>query len=254
MPDGGSDCCMTCWFNSTHEGKRGYLPDPHKLPVRCTIRDFDVESIAWTYCANHPHHTAAPVRLPIGPVLTCGSYPYDRMVLIPSPDSEEIRTMLLGLIESMPERYEERYRSRDTVGDAAVKQLGVFREPRAVPALRRILAFDPLALAEGADSDSTADRTRTVGLAAEALAAILGDEALPELLPRTQAGRAEADAMPEYDPFQDRLASVRAFAVRGLRHVSPAAASNALQAAVSDPHPWIQSIAEKLLAGEPVEE
>jgi hypothetical protein len=25
MPNGGSDCCGTCWFNSTHQGQVGYF-------------------------------------------------------------------------------------------------------------------------------------------------------------------------------------------------------------------------------------
>lgn len=254
MPDGGSDCCMTCWFNSTHEGRRGLFPEANDLPARCVIRDFPIDGIASTFCANHPNHTGTPLRLPLGPVLVCGSFPYDREVAIPSPDSEEIRLMLLGILESMPERPKQGYANGDKVGDTAVKQLGLFREPRAVPGLRRVLTFDPRTLAEGARPESSDDRTRTVGLAVEALAAIIGDEALPELLPRTQAGRAEADAMSAYDQFKDRLRFVRAFAVRGLRHVSPAAARDAILAAASDPHPWIKSMAEKLLAGEPVEE
>lgn len=42
MPNGGSDCCGTCWFNLKNKGEAGYdhVKDPE--PDRCAIRTIDI--------------------------------------------------------------------------------------------------------------------------------------------------------------------------------------------------------------------
>ena len=56
MPNGGSDCCGTCWFNRQNRGKSGYPRDGEdRDDAYCEIRDAAVENPFWTYCANHPH-------------------------------------------------------------------------------------------------------------------------------------------------------------------------------------------------------
>jgi hypothetical protein len=86
MPNGGSDCCGTCWFNSTHEGKAGIFDVPAGAEVRCVIRDLVIENPFWTYCVNHPHHNPDQINLPIGPVyVDAGGYPYRRQVWVESP-------------------------------------------------------------------------------------------------------------------------------------------------------------------------
>jgi len=38
MPNGGSDCCGTCWFNARNKGEAGYGHALATEPARCTIR------------------------------------------------------------------------------------------------------------------------------------------------------------------------------------------------------------------------
>ena len=56
MPNGGSDCCGTCWFNSKNSGEQGYQGSEKEGVVKCTIRNLEIPDPFWTYCANHPHH------------------------------------------------------------------------------------------------------------------------------------------------------------------------------------------------------
>ena len=64
MPNGGSDCCGTCWFNRRNRGEKGYnRADDIDVEALCEIRDVLIENPFWTYCANHPHRR--PQRDPI---------------------------------------------------------------------------------------------------------------------------------------------------------------------------------------------
>ena len=63
MPNGGSDCCGTCWFNSANEGKPGYREGPPPRKVRCTIRGLEIE-------------------VPIGPVYVTDDYPYKSVTVV----------------------------------------------------------------------------------------------------------------------------------------------------------------------------
>ena len=42
MPNGGSDCCGTCWFNQSLEGQRGSGNFNREIPSHCEIRDLDI--------------------------------------------------------------------------------------------------------------------------------------------------------------------------------------------------------------------
>jgi hypothetical protein len=84
MPNGGSDCCGTCWFNARNKGEAGYAHADDPEPKFCTIRGLAIENSFWTYCGNHPHpRTATGSRLgrcmwiptTIGP---CGNRPRTR--------------------------------------------------------------------------------------------------------------------------------------------------------------------------------
>ena len=99
MPNGGSDCCGTCWFNSANEGEAGYRKGPPQGEAHCTIRGLEIETPFWTYCANHPHHNPERVEVPIGPVYVWNDDANARRVLEKSPDTEEIRAELLNLLE-----------------------------------------------------------------------------------------------------------------------------------------------------------
>ena len=44
MPNGGSDCCGTCWFNLRNKGEVGYdHADDEDEPNYCIIRELDIE-------------------------------------------------------------------------------------------------------------------------------------------------------------------------------------------------------------------
>lgn len=141
MPNGGSDCCGTCWFLQSNQGERGYpdrwddLVSPH-----CEIRDEPIESPFWTYCANHPHRRSARDPIPIGPILVPGGQaPDERVAKKPSPDTEEIRLHLLRLLDGLHMTAEaDAYPTFPRVTDMVVWQLGEFREQRAVEMLRRL--------------------------------------------------------------------------------------------------------------------
>ena len=97
MPNGGSDCCGTCWFNRTNRGERDWLTHADRsLPPYCEIRNLAIEDPFYTYCANHPHRRPDRDPIPIGPVTRYdegreGTSPSPRYVWKPSPDSVEIR-------------------------------------------------------------------------------------------------------------------------------------------------------------------
>ena len=63
MPNGGSDCCGTCWFNSKNNGEQGYHGSEKEGVAICTIRNLEIPDPFWTYCANHPHHNQNKIDL-----------------------------------------------------------------------------------------------------------------------------------------------------------------------------------------------
>jgi len=52
MPNGRSDCCGTCWYNSNNDNEARYQPEASPAAL-CTLRNFDIPDPFWTYCANH---------------------------------------------------------------------------------------------------------------------------------------------------------------------------------------------------------
>lgn len=142
MPNGGSDCCGTCWFNRTNQGERDWqrFRDESVEPY-CDIRGQAIEIPFYTYCANHPHRRPDRDRIPIGPILRYAGdgMSNDREVWIESPDTEEIRLHLLGiLVEFFTAVVQDRYPIGPGIGEAVIRQLGEFREERALKALRWI--------------------------------------------------------------------------------------------------------------------
>jgi hypothetical protein len=148
MPNGGSDCCGTCWFNARNKGEVGYGHARDPEPNFCTIRKLPIANPFWTYCANHPHHSLDRDPVPIGPVFIAdGGFPYHRKPLHASPDTEEVRQHLFELLQAMEEEPKEEYPAGAYVNEAVVWQLGEFRERRALADLRRISSFLPEATA-----------------------------------------------------------------------------------------------------------
>ena len=142
MPNGGSDCCGTCWFNAKNKGQAGYNHVDDFESDFCTIRSLPIEDPFYTYCCNHPHRRPERDSIPIGPVFTGDSFG-NREFWKPSPDAEEIRRHLLILLDQMEEQPDSEYPIGIYADDLVVWQLGEFREPRAVERLRRIASFQP---------------------------------------------------------------------------------------------------------------
>jgi len=136
VPNGGSDCCGTCWFNRANEGGRGSASHNFRLPSYCEIRQLPIRNPFYTYCANHPYKRPDRDPIPIGPVLVnpSGGVDNDRVVWKRSPDSEAIRRHLLALVSQPPaSRRDEGYNYyTPPAAYTAVRQLVEFAEPRAV--------------------------------------------------------------------------------------------------------------------------
>lgn len=141
MPNGGSDCCGTCWFNRKNQGEAGYAHADDPGLDYCEIREIDIRNAFWTYCANHPHRSPWRDQTPIGPVLIDEGD--GRQIWLPTPDTEQVRQHLLDLAAGMQETPLEEYTIGVCRDELVIWQLGELREQRAVDLLQRIQAFDP---------------------------------------------------------------------------------------------------------------
>ena len=134
MPNGGSDCCGTCWFNGSNGGEAGYEHRDDSIAPNCEIRDVAIEDAFYTYCANHPQRRPDRDPIPIGPITRYAGdgMSNDRNVWLPSPDSEEIRQHLLEMLEDIAEHASvDRYPIGPGLAEVVIRQLGEFREGRA---------------------------------------------------------------------------------------------------------------------------
>ena len=139
MPNGGSDCCGTCWFNARNKGQAGYDHSKDSDPNFCTIRELIIEDAFWTYCGNHPHRRREKDPIPIGPVFKDDGN--GRRIWKLSPDTAEIRDHLLALAATICSAPDEEYPIGVYADELVVWQLGEFHEQRATPELRRIADF-----------------------------------------------------------------------------------------------------------------
>lgn len=100
MPNGGSDCCGTCWFNRANGGQAGSSNHNREIPSYCEIRQLAIDNPFYTYCANHPYRMQDRFAIPIGPVSVYAGdgWSNERKVWIEAPDTEEIRQSLLSLL------------------------------------------------------------------------------------------------------------------------------------------------------------
>lgn len=174
MPNGGSDCCGTCWFNAKNKGKAGYEHADDPESAFCLIRNIAIDDPFYTYCHNHPCHRPEQDQIPIGPVFT-GNSLGERQFWQPSPDTEEIRQHLLSLLNSkeyQPASKKYSYPESIYADEVVVWQLGEFREVRALPGVQQIADFNPLAYKSGSFARS---REELVKLAHEAITKIKGE-------------------------------------------------------------------------------
>ncbi len=165
MPNGGSDCCGTCWFRAKNKGHMGYEHAYDPESEFCTIRDLTLENPFYTYCGNHPYRRPERDSIPIGPVYI-GDSSGAREIWKPSPDTEEIRKHLLSLLSEISEPPRSEYPIGIYADEMIVWQLGEFKETRAVEHLERIVSFRP-----GSTETGPFGRTREdlVKIAREAL-------------------------------------------------------------------------------------
>ena len=141
MPNGGSDCCGTCWFNRANGGNAGYSHRDPSVEPHCEIRGVSIENPFYTYCANHPHRRPDRDPIPIGPITRYAGdgMTNERETWIPSPDSEEIRVHLLEILEELlAGASADRYPIGPSLAEAVISQLGEFREERADGNIRRV--------------------------------------------------------------------------------------------------------------------
>lgn len=157
MPNGGSDCCGTCWFNRANGGRAGSANHDHSISSFCQIRDVPIGDPFYTYCANHPYRRPDRDPIPIGPILRPGTITPDTPEIAPtildtgtgaparviwkrSPDTDEIRQHLLKLLADLErEATKDKYFPTPSMAATVIWQLGEFRESRAVPGLKRII-------------------------------------------------------------------------------------------------------------------
>lgn len=139
VPNGGPDCCGTCWYNNANivSGRRSTHPDQgHHF---CTIRQFAIEVPFWTYCFNHRDWSPVGEPIPVGPVYRFGHgpdgedgrYPVDEL-----PDSEQVRMNLLRILQDF---------SDGSMKESAIPMkvvldhLEALGERRAIPILEALL-------------------------------------------------------------------------------------------------------------------
>lgn len=135
MPNGGSDCCGTCWHNRSLGGKRGSSNFNRDIPSYCEIRELDIKNPFYTYCANHPYHRPQHDTIPIGPVYV----EMNRSIWKESPDTEEIRQHLLDIVRNPEEHVDEGYHFFSaSARDRAILQLLEWRDRRLISALEEL--------------------------------------------------------------------------------------------------------------------
>jgi tetratricopeptide (TPR) repeat protein len=253
MPNGGSDCCGTCWFNKNNNGKPGYHGSKKVSVARCTIRDIDIPNPFWTYCANHPHHTREKINLPLGPVyvaeLMDGFASYARKVWLNPPDNEKTRLKLLELLDSISGDIEQKYPSQTNLEEEIISQLMTLEEKRAVPGLLKITKLN-IEKYRYWDKDKVElimikNKAITVGQAIEALLKISGEKYLHEVSKFIYKGLDNSNE--RYDMRLDNFAIIRYHLVRGLQYVNNNESIELLKIAKNDLHDEVRKFAKEIL-------
>jgi hypothetical protein len=241
MPNGGSDCCGTCWFNSKNDGKPGYHGSNREGIVICQIRELEIEDPFYTYCINHPHHNPNRLKTPLGPVYS-GE---DRQILVESTDNEETRKSLLALLLKIEEIPTDEYPAGRALDEEVITQVGKLVEKRAIPSLKIIVNFNPLSQSKGKNPFNR-NRIITVGLAIETLAKLSKNEAIPKIERLIKLGIPNLN-FKNYDPKEDKFAPIRYHAARALKYCSDDKSIELLKLGMHDPHQEIKAFSKDIL-------
>lgn len=245
MPNGGSDCCGTCWFNSKNDGEPGYHGSKKPGPVRCIIRDIEPEDPFYTYCANHSHHNKSRIEVPLGPVYITE----ERKIWLLPPKSEEITVQLLQILDSITNEVQTRYPSPTDLEEVVISQLKDLKEERALPGLLKIVGMD-ISVFQDYDLDEhfiIRNKASIVGCATEALLFISGGTYLEKVDFFIDKGLEKFESG-DYDPAQDNFAVIRYHLVSGLRYCSQKEREDLLDIAKDDPNERVRRLALKILA------
>ena len=111
------------------------------IPSFCEIRELAIPDPFYTYCANHPHHRPDRDPIPIGPVNVHESSG-GRKFWQSSPDNEEVRQHLLGIVRE-PEEHRDGYPFYSPPPNMmAIRQLVEFGDHRVIEALEGLVQRD----------------------------------------------------------------------------------------------------------------
>lgn len=243
MPNGGSDCCGTCWFNSENNGGQPESVDDFVTDrkVRCTIRGINIQDPFGTYCANHPNHHSGKIKIPIGPVYITEGYPYPRKVWLKSPDDEQIRLKLLEILNDINLNYIIRYFSPTSPVKIVMQQLAEFKEKRAIPKLIEIIQFNKDKLIDS-ETSKIDDKSYIIGRAIHTLLEIDGDRYLNDVKHFIDFGL--KDFKNKYNEDEDKVSAVRYHLIKGLQHCKQEVAFSLLLKSRQDPNASIRKCAK----------
>lgn len=232
MPNGGSDCCGTCWFNSKNDGKPGYHGAEKPGKVRCIIRDIEPEDPFYTYCANHPHHNKDRIDVPLGPVFINDP----REIWLLPPESEEITVKLLSLLDTITNEVQKRYPSPTDLEEIIIEQLMRGKEKRAIPGLLNIIHLDINTFQDYKSEEHFFIRNKAiiVGKAIEALLYISEGKNISDVDYFIDAGLERFNSRP-YIENKDNFSVIRYHLVSGLNYCPYYEIEDLLEIAISDP-------------------
>lgn len=247
MPNGGSDCCGTCWFNSKNEGKPGYHGADKPGIVRCTIRNIETDDPFYTYCANHPHHNRQKISVPLGPVYR-SKHP-GRAVWIEAPKSEEITVQLLELLKSITNDVQSIYPSPIDFEEIIIDQLTELKEKRAIPGLLDIISMD-IDGYRNYDPDNLEhvcirNKIPIVGKAIRALFYISNGMYLDQVDFFVDLGVLESRKQEDKED-KDPFFIIRFYFILGLQFCPFEKVTDLLKIAIKDPHPSVRNAAKEL--------
>jgi len=242
MPNGGSDCCGTCWFNNKNNGIAGYYPSDKEGDVMCVIRNLIIPNPFWTYCSNHPHHNPSKIEIPISPVYVDNNgY---REIWCNIQDTETIRLELLKLLENIQEKPLLEYPAGNGLDEEIILQISYLSEKRAIPKLKQILYFNPFS--EPIDNNPfERNRIITIALSIETYSKLTGNVSLSEIERLIKVGINNKKT--NYNPKEDKLSPIRYHAIRGLQYCDDNKAIELLKIGLIDPHDEIKAFSKEIL-------